>query len=263
MLAGGGKVKTCGEPMANRSPLTLAEQVAAAQDWWREAGVDSDFADAPRNWLERSAKREPLPEQVPLAREPAQPAVPPLGGDPGTWPQTLADFAPWWLAREQLETPGTAARIAPRGTANAELMVLVSMPEADDSERLLSGPHGQLVANMLRAMGIAEERAYLAAALPRHARHPDWDALAERKLGNVLIHHVNLAAPKRLLILGRAMLPLFGHGSAQPGQKPLPIALQGSPVPALVSFGPETLLETPRFRKSLWQGWLDWMGGDQ
>ena len=32
---------------------TLGESLAAALDWWREAGVDGDFADEPRNWLEK------------------------------------------------------------------------------------------------------------------------------------------------------------------------------------------------------------------
>jgi len=140
--------------------------------------------------------------------------------------------------------------------------VLVPMPEEGDREHLLSGPQGALIGNMLSAMGIANDAAYLASALPRHARHPDWNAFAARDLGKVLTHHVNLAAPKRLLVLGRAMLPLFGHDPAQAGAKPRRIALEGSGVPALVSYGPDTLLETPRFRKSLWRDWLDWTGGD-
>jgi DNA polymerase len=247
--------------MDKRSPLTLAEQVAAAQDWWREAGVDSDFADEPRNWLEKPALSTPPVEAPAQPARPSEPEVPPVGGDPAMWPKSLADFAPWWLTSDQLETGGTTPRIAPRGAANAELMVLVPMPEAEDTETLLTGPQGTLVANMLRAMGVAEDRAYLAAALPRHVRHPDWGSLAERGLGKALAHHVILAAPKRLLVLGRAMLPLFGHGSAQPGQKPLPIALQGSAVPALVSFGPENLLQTARFRAGLWRGWLEWTEG--
>lgn len=249
--------------MDRRPSLTLAEQFAAAQEWWREAGVNSDFADAPRNWLEQPVK-PPSSAEVPV--KPAQsatPAIPSLGGDPLGWPQSLAEFAPWWLTNDQLATGGSAPRIAPRGPTEAELMVLVPMPEEADRERLLSGPQGSLIGNMLAAMGIAEDSAFLAAALPRHARHPDWQALADRELGKVIVHLVKIAAPKRLLILGRAMLPLFGHGSAQPGQKPLPIELQGSPVPALVSFGPENLLETPRFRAALWRGWLDWTGGRQ
>jgi hypothetical protein len=263
LLAGRGKVKTCGRTMDKRSPLTLAEQVSAAQDWWREAGVDSDFADAPHNWLEKPAEPVDEPLEAAAPPRPAQPDIPPLGGPASTWPQTLADFAPWWLANELLETGGAASRVPPRGVAEAELMVLIPMPEESDRERLLSGPQGKLIGNMLAAMGIAEDAAYLAAALPRHARHPDWDALAARDLGKVLIHLVNLAAPKRLLVLGRTMLPLFGHDPAQAGAKPRRIALEGCGVPALVSFGPEALLETPRFRAGLWRGWLDWTGEDQ
>src|SRR6185312_13091102 len=174
----------------------------------------------------------------PVARvAPPPPQIPPLGGVASSWPQSLADFAPWWLTSNQLDTGGTAPRIAPRGAPDAQLMILVPMPEEGDRERLLSGAQGTLIGNMLEAMGIGEDAAYLAAALPRHARHPDWDELAGRGLGKVVIHHVNLARPKRLLILGRAMLPLLGHGSAQAGQKPRRIALEGCAVPALVTFG--------------------------
>lgn len=250
--------------MDRRTSLTLAEQLAAAQDWWLEAGVDSQFADAPHNWLERPAEE---PQQPPRARvapaTPAEPALPPLGGTPSGWPRTLAEFAPWWRDSAQLETGGAGPTVPPRGAAGAELMVLVAMPEEGDRDRLLSGPQGRLIGNMLAAMGIAEDATYLASALPRHARHPDWQALGERGLGNIVIHHVNLAAPRRLLVLGRAMLPLFGHDPAQAGAKPRRIALEGCGVPALVSFGPDTLLETRQYRAGLWRGWLEWTGGDE
>lgn len=263
LLAGRGKVKTCLGTMDSRSPLTLAEQVAAAHDWWREAGVDSQFDDEPRNWLEKRVKpvEEALPSAGPAKAAPV--AIPPLGGPASAWPQTLADFAAWWLASDDLDTGGGAQRIAPRGMAGADLMILVPMPEETDRDSLLSGEQGKLIRNMLAAMGIAEDAAYLASALPRHAHHPDWAALAARDLGKVLAHHVNLAAPKRLLVLGRAMLPLFGHDPAQAGAKPRQIALEGCAVPALVSFGPDALLQTPRFRGGLWRAWLDWTGGGQ
>ena len=52
-------------------------------------------------------------------------------------------------------------------------------------------------------MGIAAGPASIvASALPRHAPHPDWAALARDGLGDVLAHHVTLAAPQRLLVLG-------------------------------------------------------------
>ena len=37
--------------MDKRRQAPLAEQLAAARDWWRDAGVDQDFANEPHNWL--------------------------------------------------------------------------------------------------------------------------------------------------------------------------------------------------------------------
>jgi DNA polymerase len=236
----------------------LEQTLAAALDWWREAGVDGDFADQPRNWLERP---EPAAEPAPQAeapKAPAAPLIPPLGGDRAGWPDGLEAFADWWRGDPALETPGTGPRIPPRGAAGAELMVLVPMPEEGDREKLLAGPQGELVGNMLGAMGIGEDRAYIAAALPRHARHPDWLALAERRLGDVLRHHVALAAPRRLLVLGRELPPLFGHDPAQAAAMTGEIALEGVAVPTLAAVGPETLLDRAQLRKTLWRAWLDW-----
>lgn len=252
--------------MDTRSQPTLAEQLAAAHAWWREAGVDCDFADEPRNWLDQPSG-DASPGEAPLLApitpaKPVEPEIPPLGGDRTGWPQSLAEFARWWLSEESLEAGGTTARVAPRGEPGAALMVLVPTPEEHDGERLLSGTQGRLIGNMLAAMGIAEDAAYIAASLPRHAKHPDWEALASRQLGEIIIHHVRLARPKRLLVLGRAMLPLFGHDPAQGAAAVREITLEGCDVPALASFGPEALLATPRFRAALWRGWLDWTEGD-
>ena len=245
--------------MDQRPDHSLGETLEAALDWWREAGVDSDFSEQPRNWLAKpEPKEEAAPAAVTVTTQPAVLQIPPLGGDSAGWPRTLQEFAAWWLGDPSLETPGTGPRIAPRGAAGAELMVLVPYPEAGDRERLLSGRQGELVANMLKAMGIGEDRAYLASALPRHAAHPDWQALCERGLGAVLRHHIALAAPKRLLVLGRKMLPLFGHDPAQGTPTAGQIALEGIGVPVLAAVGPETLLDEPRFRKALWRAWLDW-----
>lgn len=238
---------------------TLGESLASALDWWREAGVDGDFADEPRNWLERpeATPQAATPEQSVAPRSPAALQVPPLGGDRAGWPATLDTFASWWCG---IETPGSGPAVPPRGAAGAELMVLVPMPEEEDRETLLCGQQGQLVTNMLAAMSI--DQAYIAAALPRHAAHPDWSALAERQLGDVLRRHIALAAPQRLLVLGRKMLPLFGHDPAQGTPIAGEIALEGVCVPVLAAVGPETLLDEPRFRKTLWKAWLDWTEGN-
>jgi len=247
--------------MDSKRHIPLSEAISAAQDWWRDAGVDCDFVDEPHNWLaeaEKPAEQAAPPVMATKPAVPEEPELPPLGGDRAQWPKSSAEFAEWWLAEASLEIAGTGPRVAPRGTAEAELMILLAMPEAGDAESLLSGPHGKLIAAMLDAMGIAEDNVYLATALPCHARHPDWQMLAEREHGEIVRYHVKLAAPKRLLVLGREMLPLFGHDPAQGSVTPRQIALDGVDMAALAAVGPDTLLHERRFRAALWQAWLDW-----
>ena len=98
------------------------------------------------------------PDQPARAKHPAEEPPPPpvarIGGDREGWPAALADFAPWWLAEPALDPAPAGTRVPPRGVAGAQLLVLVTMPEAGDIEQLLSGKQGQLVSAMLRAMGI-------------------------------------------------------------------------------------------------------------
>lgn len=235
----------------------LADSYVAAIDWWREAGVDMDFHDEPEAMLRELDSEAPQATPVAASKkaEPAAPPPPAIGGDQADWPATLDQFATWWMAEPSLAEGGT--RVSPRGAAQADLMVLVPMPEAGDSDSLLSGPHGTLVANMLRAMQIAPDRAYVATAIPRHQPLTDWDALQAAGLGAVLAHHITLAAPRRLLVLGNDILPLLGLEKRQ-GVRQLP--LNGTAVELLASFAPDNLLENAKARANLWRRWLDWTG---
>lgn len=233
----------------------LAQQYAAAIDWWREAGVDMDFHDEAQALL-REAESAAAPATPVIERKQAEPAAPPppaIGGDSADWPATFDQFANWWLAEPTLAD--AAPRVPPRGVAQADLMVLVPMPEAQDTDSLLSGPHGTLVANMLRAMQIAPDKAYIASALPAHQPHADWAALQAAGLGALLLHHITLAAPRRLLVLGNDILPLLGLEKRQ-GVRQLP--LNGTVVELLASVGPDNLLGHAKARANLWRHWLDW-----
>ena len=145
-------------------------------------------------------------------------------------------------------------------------MVLVPMPEAGDRELLLSAREGKLVGNMLAAMGLGPESTYLAAALPCHLPEPDWPGLARDGLGAVLLHHLSLARPERLLVLGNCILPLLGHGSAQAPAAVTQTSIQSGEtrkvVPTLVGIAPGLLLDNARQRALLWRRWLDWTDAD-
>lgn len=250
----------------HRTP-SLEQSLAAAQAWWHEAGVDLEFHDEPAAWLDSqvspAAPGEPAAKPVtPPPEKPAEPEVPPLGGDPANWPGDLALFRQWWLTEPTLDEGGLYPRVAPRGEPGAALMVIVPMPEADDSDTLLAGPHGRLLGSMVAAMGLASEQVYWATALPRHASVPGWGSLAERGLGRVLSHHVQLVNPERVMTFGRGILSLLGHDPAQGAPSVSEMAIHGRQVSLLATFAPERLLDNARQRATLWQRWLDWTDQD-
>lgn len=256
------QVKTCPDAMDSRPDLSLAEQLAAAQDWWRDAGVDLAFVDEPQTWLSAPAEEARSAAPMPQVAKPPPPPEPKIGGDPATWPQDLESFARWWLDEPSLDQGGTFPRIPPRGPQGASLAIIVPMPEETDNDALLSGPQGRMLAAMVAALGMPLDDIYFAAALPRHMPLPDWTGMAQAGLGKVLRHHISLAAPKRLLVLGRDVLPLLQHDPAQSAPAANEIPIQGGEAPLLASYQPARLLQRAQWRAGLWQRLLDWTDGD-
>jgi len=245
--------------MPQRPAPSLADSVAAAQAWWREAGVDFVYADEPAPWLtDEDAADAPAPLAQVAPVRPLEPERPKIGGDRASWPQDLAAFRDWWRAEPSLDAGGTHPRLASRGDADAELLILVPMPEDGDSDTLLSGRQGRMLASFALAAGLAPETVAIAAALPRHAPLPDWAGLHADGHGEVLLHLLALAAPKRLLVLGRSILPLLGHDPPQAAPAVSQLSIQGRAVPVLATYAPERLLENARLRQGLWQRWLEW-----
>lgn len=238
------------------------QDITAALDWWRDAGVDCDFLDEPRQWLAppeeegRDERRPERPRRAPAEETAAPPA--PARFDPSALPQDLAAFGRWWLSEPLLDDSGTAGRLLPQGAASAKLMVVVDMPEPEDREALLSGQQGRLLDAMLAAFGARREDVYLASALPRAVPAPDWPAMLDRGLGQVLVHHIRLAAPERLLVLGTNVLPLLGHQLPQRSAVSLTFIHEDRTIPLLASRGLPALLAQPRWKALLWQAWLEW-----
>ena len=244
------------------SPPPSGAAIAAALQWWRDAGVDYSFADEASSWL---AAPEIKPAEAPAAYVPPAPPVPPsrplIGGDPTSWPQDLAAFHAWWLAELSLDAGMTEGRVVPRGAAGAALMVLVDQPEAEDREALLSGPLGKLLLAIVGAMGIDPAETYIASILPRHMPHPDWAELAASGLPELTRHHLALAAPKRLICFGRHVSSLLGHDPAKSADSLTTITHSHGAIPALMAPGLEELMGRPRVKARLWQALLDWQRG--
>ena len=249
--------------MDTRDKPDWAAELAAAQAWWREAGVDLAYAETATDWLE-GARAKVAESSAKAASPPPEPVrMPPpprMGGDRAHWPATLDGFADWWLTEPSLDPAPAAERVLPAGPHRAPLMVLVAMPEAGDGAALLGGRQGRLLDAILAAFGFRRDEIYLASALPRPVAAPDWAALAGGGLSEVLAHHIALAAPKRLIVFGRDVSPLLGHDPAQVAQSSLAFNHEGTSVPLAFAPALESLLERPALKRGLWARWLDWTG---
>ncbi|MEP2235039.1 MAG: hypothetical protein ABJM58_08580 [Alteripontixanthobacter sp.] len=252
------------------NPANLADDLASALDWWRVAGVDMDFAEDATDWLADGVAAAAPPPQAavpqtapkPTARtrkaEAAKKPAEPVGGDKSSWPQELGQFGQWWLDEPTLDEGGARPRIAPRGQPGAKLMIVVPHPEAEDTDKLLSAQQGVLLSNMLRAMQIAEDDAYVASALPRFTPLPDWPAIAAGGMGEVLSHHLKLAAPQRVLIMGRGILSLIPHDMAQGSVALREFNHVSASVGCAAGASLETMLAQPGERSRFWRRWLEW-----
>ncbi|WP_086607692.1 hypothetical protein [Erythrobacter donghaensis] len=260
-----------------RPELSLAREFEAALAWWRDAGVDCDFVDDATAWLADAA---PLERDAASAGRPsadgartappgaiaasaaatapaaaASPATPRrdlLGDSP---PQSLAAFHDWWLTAPALETARAFPRIAPRGGPEPALMVLVPQPEEADRDILLSGPQGRLLANILAAMGLAEDAVYIAAALPSHTPMADLATIAASGMDAVTAHHIALVKPARLIAFGTGLAPMLSGHSEQPLRE---INYTGGKVPVLSSETLDSLMDMPRLKARFWRRWMEW-----
>lgn len=253
-------------------PPSVGEELAAAMEWWRAAGVDCDFTDDATAWLGAAAgpAGEEPPEPEPrAATSPLLAPAPPAPAQGETIaermdffaagkPQTLDEFREFWMTTPGLDAIGSRGRVPPRGAHRPEMMVLVVDPEERDREILLSGPQGQLLKSILTATGTAPDKVYVASALPRHTPMADTGALARSGLDAVLNHHVALVAPQRILAFGAQLLPFIAETPA-PAQTSLrSINYKSALPPTLTAEGLGSLLETPPLKARFWRRWMEW-----
>ena len=134
-------------------------------------------------------------------------------------------------------------------------MVLVPQPEEHDTDRLLNSAQGRLLNNIISAMGYSEAEVYIAAALPSHTPMADFAAIAARGMDRVMLHHIALAVPQRLLVFGSGIGPILNTEKIQPLRE---INYGPGKVPVMVSETLEAMLDMPRLKARFWRRWMEW-----
>ena len=238
-------------------------------DWWSLAGVDALVGEEPAGWLvtppandaaATKAKRparvdpEPLPLPAALQRQEAPEAAEPKG--PTVFPDDWDEFQRW-LA-ENGDVPGSqwdARRVLPVGHAGMPLMLLTAWPEIDDQrdQALFTGPPGQLLDAMLGAVGTTRADCYLASLAitrPPGGRIDERDAA---ELDRLLWHHLRLARPGRLLLIGSDIVRMAAKLQlADARGKLLDINQDGGKVEAVAVAHPAMLLARPAQKAAAW-----------
>lgn len=182
--------------MGLKSSFSSAFEASNLIDWWREAGVDELVDEHPRDWLAK-AVASPKPTTAPVVK--AMTAAP--------LPNELSAFVEWLMHDEAVPLGEPAARrVAPIGAAGAPLMIVADVPEAGDVEsgQLLSGEVGALVDRMLAAIGRRRADAYVATVAPVRPANGRLDDAAITLATATTQRHVQLVAPDRLWLMGRA-----------------------------------------------------------
>ncbi len=235
---------------AKRGFLKMVDGVAlSALDWWAEAGVDVLVDDAPRDWLAPA----PAIERSPVPGVPAS-APTPLPTPATALPADLAAFRAWLLIDAAVPGP-VAARLDAIGDPAQGDVVVVDMPEAEDraAGALLSGEVGTLFDRMLGAIGLARASVYL---LPLSPARPSIGRLREADLTALtplLHHHLGLAAPRRLLLLGDAPAQALLRAPAARARDAVhQVEIGGRQVATVASFAPRMVHQSRDYRQPVW-----------
>jgi len=228
----------------------MADSAAlSALDWWAEAGVDTLADDLPRNWLAATpvsgAAEASLAEVLPVLPTPAT-AV--------TLPDTLEAFRAFLQTDDSVPGPANA-RIDAAGDPASGIVLVVDMPEAEDraSGRLLSGEVGALFDRMLGAIKLERSQVYL---IPFSPARPTSGRLAEaplKALRPLLLHHLGLVAPRKLLLLGDAPVQaLLGQPAAKARDSEHGISIGASTVPTVATIHPRLVNMKREWRPLIW-----------
>jgi len=252
--------------MGGRNLALLAESYC---DWWSLAGVEALVGEQPAGWLavpatndaaaprpKRAETHEPRSQPLPTAlqRQPAATPVEPKG--PVAFPGDWDDFQRWLATSD--DVPGSqwdARRVLPVGSVAAPLMLLAAWPEIDDQREgnLFAGPAGKLLDAMLQAIGLTRSQCYAASLAVTRPPGGRCDASDAAGLDRLLWHHLRLARPQRLLLIGGDIVRM-ATGLALPDVRgrTLDVNQDGGKVEAVAVTHPALLLARPAQKAAAW-----------
>jgi len=251
--------------MGGRNSALLAESY---YDWWSLAGVDALMGEVPAGWLDTPAANdvaakpkqsplaEPEPAPLPMALQRQETRVEAEARGPVPLPVEWDEFQAWLATNT--DVPGSqwdARRVLPVGRPEAPLMLLTAWPEIDDQRdaQLFSGAAGQLLDAMLRAIGLTRSDCYLASLAITRPPGGRCDQKDAAELARLLWHHLRLAKPERLLLVGSDIARMAADiALADARGRLLDINQDGGKMETVAVAHPAMLLARPAQKAAAW-----------
>jgi uracil-DNA glycosylase len=234
-------------------------EVESLIGWWHDAGVDVLIDEEPRDWLAEAVKTSAASSTsgtVVAERAAWTDAAPPPATTKLVLPSTLPDMVAWLASdTEFLSAYPVRQRIAPQGDSDSRIMIVTDVPERGDTTagRLLTGDEGALFDKMLAAWKVDRSGIYLTSLAPARPANPILDEAAISALAPVLAKHIELAAPKKLWLLGEAASrAVLGMNVAAATGRLHFVNYDGTKVEAIATLHPRVLLREPKAKARVW-----------
>lgn len=143
------------------------------------------------------------------------------------------------------------------GAQNADWLIIGEAPGADEDRKgePFVGRAGQLLNNMLRAIGLAREEVYIANILkcrPPRNRDPQADEINSCR--PYLRQQIDLIQPKIILAMGRvAAQSLLGTGAPIGRMRGQRYIYEDTGIPVVATYHPAYLLRSPQQKRKAWE----------
>lgn len=233
-------------------------------EWWDAAGVD--VPDVTLSAPKRKAKPRPAPTQSQAPQNPRPaPAAPKPAIDAAPIAAKAKTLAELKAAMDKFDAGALSdsARqcVFARGNPEADLMIIGEAPGRDEdiAGKPFVGRSGQLLDKMLASIGLTEDDFYITNVVnwrPPKNRNPKADEIEMCR--PFLNRHIELAAPKVLLIVGGVSLSAMTEFTGimkQRGQWQT-VKVADKEIPALPIYHPAFLLRQPVLKKDAWRDLL-------
>jgi len=171
-------------------------------------------------------------------------------------PDQLGLFHDWLKASPALPFAAPSApRVCPAGDPAAGLMVMIAMPSSQDcaAGTLLSGAPGRLFDRMMAAIGRDRGTIYLAGLSCLRPPGGRFDAVGAGRCADLARHHVGLAAPRALLLMGDGCChALLGMGAVKARGRVHRLATRAGDIAVVATLTPDYLLTQPSAKALAW-----------